>query len=180
MLDLGSLSADGHSVGHQRAVIATFPIPKATGGSFVALKPQAGNTAVLGLGNGLVYHLKLHNAVHQELPPPSPPRAPRPGVVGIADDGDGTAELEWREFSGPLRVVLQRRGGCDGRVAVEYSTYGTNDDDPDFTPMVGPPPPLRTKWTRRVPYPVLIGPRAPRRELHHQGIRCGRAGAARR
>ena len=41
-----------------------------------------------------------------------------------------------QELSGPLRVVLERRDGSDGRVAVEYSTYGTNDDDPDFTPLV--------------------------------------------
>ena len=49
-----------------------------------------------------------------------------------------------KELSGPLRVVLERRDGSDGRVAVEYSTYGTNDDDPDFTPVVSEPyPPNR-------------------------------------
>ena len=84
-----------------------------------------------------MYQLRLHNAVHLDAPPPVPHEAAPTGVVRIAEDDDDTPELEWEEFSGPLQIVLERYGGVRGRASVQYTTYGTNDDDPDYTPMKG-------------------------------------------
>jgi hypothetical protein len=57
--------------------------------------------------------------------------------VRIKDDDDDTEELEWEEFSGPLTLKVERVGGSHGRVSVQFSTTGTNDDDPDFVAARG-------------------------------------------
>jgi len=117
--------------------LGTFFLPRMSGGIHYSVSPQAGNTCVCVCGDGSVTELKLHNAVHAELPPPSPIAPPNPGTVRIKDDEDDTEEIEWQEFSGPLSVSLERVGGSDGRVSVHFSTRGTNDDDPDFVAAEG-------------------------------------------
>jgi hypothetical protein len=88
-------------------------------------------------GEGLLYQLRLHNAVHVDAPPPTPRQESSTGVIRISDDDDDTPELEWEEYSGPLQILLERCEGTRGRASVQYTTYGTNDDDPDYTPMEG-------------------------------------------
>jgi len=123
--------------GQQQEALATFFLPRMSGGNHYSVASQAGNVCVCVCGDGTVVHLKLHNAVHTHVPP-STPRAPkRPGLIRIKDDDDDTDEIEWEEFSGPLSVRLERVGGCDGRASVHFSTRGTNDDDPDFVAAEG-------------------------------------------
>ena len=117
--------------------IATYFLPRISGGNHYTVSPHAGNTCVCVCGDGSVLELKLHNAVHTELPPPTPRQAPRPGVIRIKDDEDDTEEIEWEEFSGPLCVAVERVGGSEGRVSAHFSTRGTNDDDPDFVAAEG-------------------------------------------
>jgi WD40 repeat protein len=117
--------------------LGTYFLPRMSGGSHYSVSPQAGNTCIVVCGDGAVTVLKLHNAVHKELPPPTPIAPPRPGKVRIKDDDDDTEELEWEEFSGPLTLKVERVGGSDGRVSVQFSTTGTNDDDPDFVAARG-------------------------------------------
>jgi len=117
--------------------LANFFLPRLSGGQHFSVSPQAGNTCVCVCGDGSVIELRVHNAVHRELPPPTPIAAPCPGQVRIKDDEDDTEEIEWEEFSGPLSVTLERIGGSDGRVSVHFSTRGTNDDDPDFVAAEG-------------------------------------------
>ena len=59
--------------------IATYFLPRISGGNHYTVSPHAGNTCVCVCGDGSVLELKLHNAVHTELPPPTPRQAPRPG-----------------------------------------------------------------------------------------------------
>lgn len=80
-----------------------------------------------------MYHLRLHNARHLYIPPPPVFTPPEKGVIRIADDDDDTEEIEWLEFSGPVRIDLERIGGSHGSACVTVTTAGTNDDDPDFS-----------------------------------------------
>ena len=117
--------------------LGTYFLPRMSGGTHYSVSPQAGNTCVCVCGDGTVTILKLHNAVHKDLPPPTPIAPPRPGMVRIKDDDDDTEEIEWEEFSGPLTLAVERVGGSNGRVSVHFSTTGTNDDDPDFVAAQG-------------------------------------------
>lgn len=117
--------------------LATYFLPRLSGGHHFSVSPQSGNTCVCVCGDGRVLELKVHNAVHTDMPPPTPVPAPQPGKIRIKDDDDDTEEIEWEEFSGPLSVTLERVGGSDGRVSVHFSTRGTNDDDPDFVAAEG-------------------------------------------
>ena len=137
----------GSDSGRRHGPIACFPLHPVLGGTYFALQTQAGGICVCADGTGDITLLRLRNAEHASLPPPDPLLPEENGKILIlgacSADGrtlaraeSGIEELPWEEFSGPLGVVLGRTGGKSGRVSAHFTTAGTNDDDPDYTPKV--------------------------------------------
>jgi hypothetical protein len=137
----------GSNSGLRHGPITCFPLQSVLGGTYLALQTQAGDICVCADGSGEVTVLRLRNAAFASLPPPDPLPPPEPGTILIAGScsadgrtfgpgGSETDEFLWEEYSGPLGVVLRRSGGKIGRVSAEFTTAGTNDDDPDYTPTV--------------------------------------------
>ena len=65
------------------------------------------------------------------------------------------AQLEWRQAR-----AGEAGAGCAPGVALALRLEGggvLRVDGATGPPPPPPPPPSRTKWTRRVPHPVLIG-----------------------
>ena len=63
--------------------------------------------------------------------------------------------VDTSKSAGMAAAAHQRRSSCKSRPRLEAAPM--NPLDPDLGTPPPPPPFSRTKWTRRVPHPVLIG-----------------------
>jgi hypothetical protein len=88
----------------------------------------------------------------------APPEAAPPPAGTAASPVGGTFEKIGKVLDASLSIFgLLGRGVRAGGAAAPHDVV----DSPGAVPHGGvppaPPPPSRTKWTRRVPHPVLIG-----------------------
>ena len=110
---------------------------------------------VVGVVNSVCPAEHSHPGAHNyQVAPAAPPRSTPAGPPREQERPRAGVRAESVRAATPRCARGRRRTCCTGRTASRSRCGGSSS----ACPSPDPPPPPRTKWTRRVPHPVLIGP----------------------